>query len=149
MGIKPIPFKASHLELAEFGGKYARGYLDVPGGRDKILALAEASECMTFMYDGRILCFAGVLLCWEGVAEMWVTPTKYIEDHPLIYCRLMKKYLVQLESTMQLVRIQSSSIANAEYDAWMEFLGFVKEGTMKNYTGVGNDYCMWARIKNG
>lgn len=147
--MRVVPFEAAHLELADFGGKYARGYLDVENGLDKIKRLGEGSISGTFLYRGRIICFAGVLELWPGVCEVWATPTRYIEDHPVVFCRMMKRYILNVESSFQANRVQTTSIANEEYDKWMTWLGFSCEGTMKNYTGIGNDYRVWARIKDG
>lgn len=147
MSSRAIPFEAGHLELAEFGGRYARGFLEVPDGIEKIRLLAEAGQTLTFIRDGRILCFAGVFECWKGVLEVWATPTIYIEKHPLSFCRRMKRYLLQIEGTYNAVRVQTSAVSTEEYDRWMQWLGFECEGILRNYTGTGTDYKMWSRVK--
>jgi len=109
--------------------------------------LADDGYAATWITDGRILMSAGVSVVWNGVAEVWVIPSKYVEKYPIAFNRAIREYLSSVMDTFNLHRLQTSSVADEKHARWMRWLGFKQEGIMRQYTTNKTDYYNWGRVR--
>lgn len=147
MQLEIIEFHPMHLEVAVVRDHEAATLLTMPDASNKIANLAKRSvQAATFMYDGRILMCAGFLECWPGVCEVWSIPTIYAKQLPFQYGRTLKRYVEQIAKTFKYHRLQTVAVADDLHARWMQFLGFQKEGVLRQYTTGKLDYNMYARV---
>ena len=97
--------------------------------------------------DGRTIAAVGISPMWKGVGTAWALLSIHALKKPLFLTRSVLQFLHQIEQAGELRRIEAA--VNCEHSAsirWIEVLGFVREGTMKNY-GVGGsgDFDLYAR----
>ena len=144
--IKCAVFKLAHLDLIEVSPEDAKS-IDLNIG---ILQQANRTGgVVTVQYKGRVLYIAGHYELHEGVHEVFLIPSLYLKDHPVIAHRSVKRWIAEIIRTeKQVHRLQTLSLATPERDAWMRSLGFVYEGTHRYYTKEGDDWSSWG-IVNG
>jgi hypothetical protein len=138
---KIVPFKVEHLECMDVR-PHELNLLDV----NKLMALKESSIAVTGMIDGRIVCCGGVTPFGNGNAEIWLIPSVWVDKYKMTLCKALVKWLLQVREDLALSRMQTACLNDTLHSEWMTFLGFEKEGIMKNYHG-GVDYAMWGRTK--
>jgi hypothetical protein len=104
------------------------------------------ASAYTVYYDNEILCCGGVMMVWEGVAEIWTLESELIHKHPLAFHKFMKKWMGIFFKKHNLVRMQATVDAGYDnYIKWIESLGFVREGLMKKFH-AGRDYYLFAKV---
>ena len=119
--------------------------------KDMIQAAREREEsglCTTGWVDGKIVGCGGIDILWEGVGEVWLMLTPYINEKPKEGYRCIREGFNKLIENNNLRRIQGYGRAGF-HEAHIPFkhLGFSVEGKMKQYTPDGVDCIMYARIK--
>ncbi len=140
-----IPAKPDHFDLLEFRAEEAE--LIDQFGIDKAKAMLSIGVSNTLTHDGRILAIVGAYTLWSGVLEVWVVPSHYVTQYPFVYLKYVKKYVQTLLNGYQPHRMQTQSLNNALHDRWMDFLGFTKEGIMKQFGADKQDYALWSIVK--
>ncbi len=55
-------------------------------------------------------------------------------------------FLEQIASIIKVHRVQTTSLADALHDRFMESLGFECEGVLRQFTDLKEDYKAWARL---
>ena len=141
--VKIVPFHLNHLDVMDI--RESEREL-IACKQEAIKAIAQQSAITTIIYNGVILAVMGAYMLWDGCYEVFVIPSSYAPMYPKAFCKQAKFYADTLLETGAR-RLQTSSVADATHDRWMTFLGFEKEGTMKQYSIDGQDFCLWARIK--
>lgn len=142
---KILPFDAKHIDLLVMRD-IERVQISVdPIAALKFEALANSYQGATIFHDGRVLACIGFLEMWPGVFEVWAWPSIYVEQYATVYLRTVKEYVKSIEDTFKPHRLQSAALADDVHDRWMTFLGFEKEGVMKEYSIDRQDYTMWAK----
>ena len=91
----------------------------------------------------------GALELWPGACEVWVIPSTHIKRYSLVFAKLVKKNLKNLEETFGYHRVQVTALNDELHSHWLTFLGFEKEGVLRKYTLKQQDFAMWSRVKNG
>lgn len=143
---KKVHFHIKHLDVMEVKPEFKESVL----GLDKVryvLSTIEgniSSDAITIIEDGRILLAMGYFTILPGVVEVWLLPSIYVEDTPVLFVKEVKNYLEALAQTLKWDRIQTVTQDNPQHRKWMELLGFCEEGIMKKYF-LGKDYIMSAR----
>lgn len=145
--IEMIQFHPAHVEVAELTEHEAKNFGRVPGSFQKLIELNQKSiQAVTLIEDGRILMMLGAILLWKGNAEFWLIPTRYAQECPLLFCKSVRKLMDSMAQAAQLHRIQALAIDDESHNNFMEFLGFQKEGTLKQYSDLKEDFVQWARL---
>lgn len=145
MELDRVVFHVKHLEVAALDLREFSGIGYSPDVLEKIEGMASIGVAMTLMYDGRIVGFTGYFQLWPGVAEVWLIPTKYVKDRPLLLVRTLKRYIEGIVENLKLHRIQTTSIDDQRHNRFLEVLGFESEGVAKDYIRRGSDHRYWAR----
>lgn len=102
---------------------------------------------MTVIYEGRIIACMGFIEVLPGVAEGWIIPSIYVKNIPKLFAREVRWYIEAQAKTFKWHRVQTLSRPDEHDQRWMRFLGFEKEGVMKQYLGK-EDFVMSARYFN-
>ncbi len=97
---------------------------------------------------GEILAIAGVQIFWGGVAEVWTITSRYADKYSVGFARAIKECMEFYIKSLDLRRLQATCPKSMPCgDRWFKFLGFEKEGLMKNFGPEGEDYYLFARVK--
>jgi len=84
----------------------------------------------------------------EGLADVIVVPSCYVQKFRLSFMRTVKRYLKGVEETIpNLRRLETRSWMEENTTKWMESLGFTLEGIHPNFAPDGSTYATWARVK--
>ena len=146
--LKLISFEPEHLELIEAREYEAKGLLCMPGMKDRLAVMADLStEKGTFVADGKIICCAGFMTLWEGVAEIWILPSVHVPKYVREFAQTMKAYITKIMGAMNYHRIQTACLDDKLHHRWMKWLGLQPEGVFRQYTHMKEDFCMFAKVK--
>jgi len=137
-----IPFKKEHLEVMEMRA-HEREMLALDPNFGSILE--QSTVCRTGMIGGRIIACGGVSKNIYGVGDVWLIPSIFISDHGITFLRLVKDWLKKVSLAYDIKRLQTASPDDELHNNYMQFLGFAKEGEMKQYA-LGKNYCMWSLL---
>ncbi len=144
--LERVIFDVKHLEVANLKRQEFEGVGFSQNTFERIEGMASMGVAMTLMWDGRIIGFTGFMNLWPGVVEVWLIPTKYVGDKPLLLVRTLKKYIEGIAEDQKLWRIQTIAIADPVHARFLECLGFQCEGTARSYVKKGQDHKYWSRI---
>jgi hypothetical protein len=145
--MRVIPFKCEHLEVSHVRDLERMTVLRLGEIFKKGKVLQDVSkESGTFIHEGRVITCAGFIEQWPGVCEVWQIPSVYTAAYPLAFARTMKRYVEQIAETFKYRRMQTTSLDDELHSRWMTWIGFQKEGTLRQYDNLKNDYCQWARM---
>ncbi len=136
------PFQPKHLEILVLQPSQAAVsvFFDAEYGQ----ALKEAGPCFSAVDNGEVLACAGVVKQWENRAIAWGLIS---ENAGRQFVRIHKAVQRFLEST-DFKRVEA--FVDSDFDAghrWIKMLGFEYEGYMKNFSPLGKDCLLYARIK--
>lgn len=142
-----VIFHPRHLEVAELREherELLNGLSFIKNRLETLMQNSKASG--TFLHDGRIVTCAGFVELWPGVAELWQIPTIHVQKCKKDFAKTLRDYINNVARTFKYHRLQTSCPADHAHDRWMEFLGFEKEGTMRQYTYLKQDYSVFGRV---
>jgi len=107
---------------------------------------AEAGPAFTGrIADGRILACAGLMVQVPWVADGWMLPTPLVRQYPLAFHKTVRDAFGQLVAGLRLTRVQVAVDAGiASRCAWIERMGFTKEGTMRKFGPHGETMHLYA-----
>lgn len=144
----PVEFHVEHLRLFQPRAQDAEGIFSIPGFFERAEMYQTASkEAGTFLHAGRILFCAGHIELWPGVAQVWMFPSVYVPEQPMDFCKTLKYYIDQIIHDHDYHRVETTSPEDDFHTRWMEWLGFEKEGVMRQYSNTRTDYGMYARVQ--
>jgi hypothetical protein len=145
--VKKIPFHPEHLKVMDMRPyEFEKVYPYLPQQMLEYYASMEFSS--TLMIDGQIITCLGLVPLWEGVYEVWQIPSIYVEKHKLEYVKIFRQMMNTYAEKFKIHRLQTHSPADDFHNAWMEFMGFTLEGTLKQYSRFKEDFNIWARRFN-
>lgn len=147
--IKLVPFKVEHLDLMDIREHELTGIFTIKNLKERLSKLEKICTAGTIVYEGRILGVMGSLELWPGVCEVWVIPSIHIKRYSLIFAKIVKRNLKNLEETFDYHRVQVTALDDELHKHWLTFLGFKCEGILRKYTLKKQDFAMWSRIKDG
>ncbi len=149
--LKGVDFHPSHIDLMELREhELANTCLDtIEQTKAKFEMLAAMGMSGTLVYDNQILCCMGTFEHWKGMCELWMLPSKAVENHKLVFGRFIKIQLKMLEEVGNYHRIQATAIDDDFHNKFFNWLGFTLEtpNGMKKFTKDGTTYNMWAKVK--
>ncbi len=146
MEVEIVKFHPKHLEISDVREQEINGILKLPDSYERIKILSEIGESITIIYDGRIITCCGFIEVWSGVCEVWQIPSVYITDKPILFARIIKRYLDRLVETFKWHRMQTTSLNDELHRRWMKWLGFEREGLLRRYSYDKQDYVQWGKL---
>ena len=139
-----VPFQAWHMCGFSVREKIGMGFKQSDW---EIVESLETSR--TMLKDGRPTVCAGLIPRWHGNADAWLWIDEGAENRDIARAgREVTKFLDHMQSFGQYRRVQTT--VNVEYESWNNWcksLGFEYEGVAAKYDPLGNDHCMYARIR--
>jgi len=140
--MRDVVFHPEHLKLMdmrEFEREKVCPFLPV----EKLAEFGELSR--TLIHDGRIITCIGMVPMWEGVFECWQIPSAYVHKYRIAYVKAFNGLILRYCKPYGVRRLQTHSPADDLHDAWMRFMKFECEGTLKGFSRFGQDYRIWRR----
>lgn len=114
----------------------------------QVEAFCTDSMAVSIMADGRLIACGGVLSIGPGIGYAWMFGSIHLRQHILWFVNELNNWLASISQTLDLHRLQTvCHVDDAQGIKWVESLGFVAEGTLKQYDAKRGDYIMYARIK--
>ena len=141
-----IRFKPSHLEglNTRVPMPHGQGWPEMAvRGR----FYADNGPGYTLLVRGRIIVCAGVVLFHARAGEAWVVSTPEVEKYPVLFHKSIKRGLGFIMEEFELNRVQA--LVSAQWPragAWIERLGFSREGIMAAFGPDGSDYIRYAKV---
>lgn len=112
--------------------------------------ILQAGITKTFIHEGKPIAIISVMQYHKGVAGIHIIPSK---DAHTIYKRVFIKAVFSLRDELnkiarkyKLRRVETICYDDKEHNRWMQYLGFLAEGTKRAYGLNGEDYIMWSRL---
>lgn len=114
-------FKPEHIELAQLDGYDVEEFV-----KEKTLQILTQPNQMagTFMVDGKICAFAGLMVDQE-IGRVWLVPTIYLKQHYIGVSKALRQYIKQLSKTFGLKELKTSAHSDVAC-RFMKFLGFAE-----------------------
>ena len=144
--IRLIDFSADHAEelftknttLATADSKYTlRHWLDRMEKKDRAFTLID---------NGHLVVAGGIFPIWNGMGEAWLIPSDNIPKYKLKIIKTLRNHIDTITAEDDLHRLQAT--VRDDFDIakrFIEFLGFEREGTLKNYGPDKTDHIMYSR----
>jgi hypothetical protein len=108
----------------------------------------DSETCITGWVNGEIVGVAGVDMLWEGVGDMWLMLTPYIDSNIKETYKCIRQGVKKLIEKHNLRRVQSyGRVDFPECHTLFKHLGFEVEGMAKGYTPDGVNCVMYAKVK--
>ncbi len=146
-GLDILNFHPAHVELAYLTPHEEKNFSRLPGAFQTLIELnRKSAQAVTIMQDGKILMMCGFINLWPGTAELWLIPTTYALDCPIVFSKSVKNMIELMAESLRLHRMQATVIDDDSHSNFMDFLGFEKEGLLKQYSDAKENYIPWARI---
>lgn len=129
-----------HIDLIKLRDeKHLKNY------KNKIATFATMGLCYTLIVDNEIICCSGIVSPHTGVAEAWLVAGENFDKHGMIISKTIKNFLKWTQPFYH--RFQMSVLEDFdEAIRFAEFLGFEKEGLMRNFDSDGNNYYLYAKV---
>lgn len=128
--MKEIEFKPEHVELVEIVGEDKEFCT-----KANLMAVAEHPSS-TFVDDGRVVAFAGIVVTDYKVGNVWLLPTKYLEGNFIGLAKAMKYYVTHLPEIYNLKTLCTSGHKDKRVKRWLLWLGFEYDDNLKLYSKV-------------
>lgn len=136
-----IPFKAEHVAQMNIADKYKNVFL-IP---HLFEVYEQLGSSFTFYEKGKIYAVGGVIKFWEGAGEAWFVLSDEMDLPVYSLCATIKHHLDELLK-YDFKRIQATVKHDDEKALrFIEWLGFEREGLLKQFGIEGADYYMYAR----
>lgn len=109
-----------------------------------------AGDCVTCIHDDKIWAVWGMFTLWEGVGEFWLMLPSNFKEIVTGYRAVseMKKFI----DSRMLKLFRGQAVVRHDYKKaieMVEFLGFTRDGLMRNYLPNKIDAYMYSRRPNG
>lgn len=144
--IRLIDFQADHAEelftksstLVAADAKYTlRHWLESAEKKDRAFTLID---------NGHLVVAGGIRQIWDGLGEAWMIPSDRIPKYKIKMIKTLRSHIDLITEEDGLRRLQAT--VRDDFDIakkFIEFLGFKREGLMKNYGPDGTDHIMYSR----
>lgn len=145
--IKQIPFKKEHIELMDIRQREYEYLSAVPNFGKRLEMLEQIHSAMTLAYKGVVLAIIGYVPVIPGTHEVWLIPSNHVSEHSLAFARLLRYYKKEIMPTFDWHRLQMVAPDDKLHERWALFLGFQKEGILRQWGHDKLDYVMWSIVR--
>ncbi len=144
--IRLIDFKADHAEelfekntsLATADSKYTLPHW--------IRRMEREDRAFSLIDNGHLVVSGGIFPIWNGTGEAWLIPSDDIPKYKLQIIKTLKNHIKTITEEDELHRLQAT--VRDDFDVakrFIEFLGFKREGLLKNFGPDRCDHIMYSR----
>lgn len=118
------------VEIKQNGARYNGDFK-----REAEILEMQINNCFSFsVFSGSIpVACAGVYPLWRGVGEAWMVVTDKLYKYALTVFRDVKSQIKAAWRIMELHRLQSVCRKDGDDMNFLEHLGFINEGLLRNY----------------
>ena len=118
-----------------------------PEHRKYVVDIEAVGMSFTGLLNNKPIAAGGICYLWDGVAEGWVLASRDIFKYPIFCAKTIKRRTDLLAKNNKLKRIQTAVKADSDTAIrFAEWLGFKREGLMKNYGPDGADHYLYAKV---
>lgn len=108
----------------------------------------KSGTCITGRVNGEIIGVAGIDPIWEGVGEIWMMLTPYVDKNIKEVYKCIREGIKKLIDECKLRRVESyGRVDFPQCHVLFKHLGFKVEGKKEAYTPDGVDCVMYAKVK--
>lgn len=101
----------------------------------------------TGVLNGHLIGSGGVVPMWDGVAEAWFVGSWRLSKNRFAAVRTLQKTMLELMDANAINRLQAHVRADTpEAVRFIEFLGFEREGLLREYGPDRTDHYVYARF---
>ena len=147
----------SKIEIVPFTKEHAKQILELgmndvalelkPEHRKYVVDIEDVGMSFTGLLNNNPIAAGGICYLWDGVAEGWVLASRDIFKYPIFCAKTIKRRTDLLAKNNKLKRIQTAVKADSDTAIrFAEWLGFKREGLMKNYGPDGADHYLYAKV---
>lgn len=139
------PFHPDHLNFLKLRLGY-ENLLALEATQRALNNIPDAPQggALSLAVDEKLIACFGFFLVLPGIAQVWLLPSIYLDEYPVTFVRVVKRYIEQTADIFGWHRVQTITEVNDQHRRWMKVLGFVEEGIMRQYLDK-RDYVMSAR----
>lgn len=120
-------------------------------GKDYIERIKKSivrSEVLTAQKDGEILAITGLILIHPGMAEIWSFTGKAADKCKVLFAQLSVMIVGFWIKKYNLHRLQANVYhEHTQSIRWLEWLGFEREGLMRKFGFLKDDFYLYARVQ--
>jgi len=139
-------FVASDLDKIDPHPIYA-GSISLLKSQGQAIQCLKNSYAVSLYMDGKVEACLGLMMLWDGNADVWTLTSRKVQSHPVAFHRTVVRILDSYQKGLNLNRISAATPANFMVGCkWLETLGFKQEGKMINYGPDGQDWWLYARV---
>ena len=114
---------------------------------DTIKQMAVAGQAFSLLTNGHLIASGGVYPIWSGFGEAWFLSSGMGAKHKRPVIVQLKKHIDALSKEHEYHRLQATARKDWKVaQRFLEFLGFEREGLMRNYGPDNSDHFLYARI---
>jgi len=147
----------SKIEIVPFTKEHAKQILELgmndvalelkPEHRKYVVDIEDVGMSFTGLLNNKPIAAGGICYLWDGVAEGWILASRDIFKYPIFCAKTIKRRTDLLAKNNKLKRIQTAVKADSDTAIrFAEWLGFKREGLMKNYGPDGADHYLYAKV---
>jgi len=145
--IKQITYKKEHIELIDIREREYEYFKITPNFAQKLGMLEKLHSAMTLLYDEIVLGVVGYVPIVPGTYEVWLIPSSHISTHSLAFAKLLRYYKEEIMPSFEWHRLQMVAPNDELHERWASFLGFQKEGILRQWGHDKMDYVMWSAVR--
>ncbi|QDP51548.1 MAG: hypothetical protein Unbinned2026contig1000_3 [Prokaryotic dsDNA virus sp.] len=143
---KIIRWEPEHYDQIDFNEHHKEFLSHFHNYENYLQAFAEGGDSFTALVDGDVYAMFGCFPLWNGVAEAWMIPSKYIKRKTIALHRGAMLFFEHYAKKKHLKRLQFTvNSTNFHAVRWAKRCYFTEEGRLKNYGPDGKDHFMFAR----
>ena len=129
----------------------ARKYSEIGAMKEEMVKqMAVAGHAFSLLTNGHLIASGGIYPIWPGFGEAWFLSSDMVVKHKRPVIVQLKKHIDALSKEHEYHRIQATAREDFTVgQRFLEFLGFEREGLLRNYGPDKSDHYMYARIIDG
>ena len=114
---------------------------------ERVEYLLESGDFYTVLDGSTVITIGGVFFpLYPGLGEVLQLPSIHVYKARKRYCIAVKKVLESIELRYKLRRLQTQCLNDSLHNRWMTYLGYEKEGVLKQFGPDGEDYALYAKV---
>jgi len=117
--------------------------------KEMVKQMTVKGQAFSLLTNGHLIASGGIYPIWSGFGEAWFLSSGMVANHKRPVIVQLKNHMVELSKEHGYHRIQATARKDWKIaQRFLEFLGFEREGLMRNYGPDKSDHYMYARIIN-
>lgn len=141
-----LPFHVDHLDNFEGITEYGDKSLSFEDRKHYIHFQSQVGPAVTAFVHGVPVAVFGCVIVWKGLGEAWALFSDEARRYPIAMTKGAKAFFDACIRSYLLHRLQITvKTVDKRAINWAECLGFVVEGTMKEYSSDKQDFYIMRR----